>query len=341
MKDVQLISVIVTAYNVEEYIENCLHSVINQSYTDLEIIVVDDGSTDNTATCIKELCKEDNRITYIYQKNAGVSVARNVGIIAAKGSFVMFVDGDDCLESSIVEKLYAHIEDKTDIVACCCVGFDADNSYVEHFFDKSYIMETVNEKEKLYLQLMKTESQQPQNQKIFTAIGVPWGKLYRKQLLEDNDLKFNPNLRRMQDNVFNMYAFQCARQIKYIDEPLYRYRIDHIVGYTKRYNPDAYYNVLSERTNFMNTYIDYQTENLYVAYVNECADYYMASVKNICMTNSMKLAYSKINELNQKSIYKDVIISNTNVVSKKLKLTLKLERVRMIAVLYLYFKIRK
>lgn len=341
MKDAKLISVIVTAYNVEKYIENCLHSVMNQSYTDLEIIVVDDGSTDNTATIVRNFCKEDNRITYIHQKNAGVSVARNVGVIAAAGSFVMFVDGDDCLEGSIIEKLYAHIEDKTDIVACCCVGFDADNSYVEHFFDKSYTMETVNEKEKLYLQLMKTESQQPKKQKIFTAIGVPWGKLYRKQLLDDNDLKFNPNLRRMQDNVFNMYAFRCARQIKYVDEPLYRYRIDHIVCCAKKYGSNIYYNVLEERTNFINTYVDYQTDSLYKAYVNECSDYYMTSVKNICMTNPLKLVPSEIEKLNQKKIYRDILLNNENVGGGKLRLTLMLERIQMIAVLYFYFKIKK
>lgn len=341
MKGAQLISVIVTAYNVEKYIENCLHSVMHQSYTNLEIIVVDDGSADNTATIIKELCKEDNRITYIYQKNAGVSVARNVGITAAEGSFVMMVDGDDYLEGTIVEKLYAHIEDKTDIVACCCVGFDVDNSYVEHFFDKSYTMETVNEKEKLYLQLMKTESQQPKNQKIFTAIGVPWGKLYRKQLLDNNDLKFNPNLHRMQDNVFNMYAFQCARQIKYIDEPLYRYRIDHIVCYTKKYGPNIYYNVLEERTNFIKTYIDYQTDNFYKAYVNECSDYYMTSVKNICITNPLKLVPSEIEKLNQKKIYRDVLLNNGKAGGRKLWLTLMFERIPMIAVLYFYFKMQK
>ena len=92
-----LISVIVPCFNAEKYIERCLDSILKQTYRNIEVIVVDDGSTDDSAARIKEISKLDNRVKYVYQKNAGVSAARNRGLDEAKGDKITFVDSDDTI----------------------------------------------------------------------------------------------------------------------------------------------------------------------------------------------------------------------------------------------------
>ena len=101
-----LVSIIIPIYNLENYIEYCLNSVVNQTYKELEILCVDDGSTDKSAEIIKRFASSDSRIKYFYQDNAGVSAARNKGLDEATGEYVMFVDGDDYIHSQMVERFY-------------------------------------------------------------------------------------------------------------------------------------------------------------------------------------------------------------------------------------------
>ncbi len=100
------VSVIVPVYNVEKYLEECIESLINQTLTDIEIICINDGSTDNSLKILEELQKKDNRIKIINQKNSGVSSARNNGIENATGEYIGFVDSDDWIDSDYYEKLY-------------------------------------------------------------------------------------------------------------------------------------------------------------------------------------------------------------------------------------------
>lgn len=100
-----LVSVIIPVYNLEEYIEHCIRSILNQTYKNVEVICVDDGSMDSSAEVISGLCKTDERIRYIYQENAGVSAARNKGLEAAEGEYIIFIDGDDYMHNQAVEIL--------------------------------------------------------------------------------------------------------------------------------------------------------------------------------------------------------------------------------------------
>lgn len=101
-----LVSIIIPVYNLENYIENCLNSIVNQTYRELEILCIDDGSTDKSAEIIKSFAASDSRVKYFYHDNAGVSVARNHGLEIASGDYIMFVDGDDYLHYQAVELLY-------------------------------------------------------------------------------------------------------------------------------------------------------------------------------------------------------------------------------------------
>ena len=114
-----LISVIVPIYNVEKYINRCIDSIIEQTYTNLEIILVDDGSTDNSGSICDEYAKKDNRIKVIHKENGGVSSARNVGLDTAIGQYITFVDSDDYIEKKYCEILLKTLKkQKADCVAC-------------------------------------------------------------------------------------------------------------------------------------------------------------------------------------------------------------------------------
>ena len=108
----KLVSIIIPVYNLENYIENCLNSIISQTYRNLEILVIDDGSTDRSGEIIKAMAENDTRIVYIRQNNAGVSAARNNGLDRAKGDYIMFADGDDYMHYQAVEILLKTIEEK-------------------------------------------------------------------------------------------------------------------------------------------------------------------------------------------------------------------------------------
>ena len=110
------ISIIVPVFNSEKTIERCLTSLINQSYFDIEIIVVDDGSTDRTARLIEKIAEKTSLVKYFYQENSGVSAARNLGISKSNGEYIMFVDSDDCLERNACELLISEYDVDIDFV---------------------------------------------------------------------------------------------------------------------------------------------------------------------------------------------------------------------------------
>jgi glycosyltransferase involved in cell wall biosynthesis len=115
----ELISVIIPIYNLELYIDSCLESVVNQTYKNIEIIIVNDGSSDNSEKIIRKWCEKDSRIKLINQENSGVSVARNTALDSASGKYITFVDGDDWLAPNCISKLYKSLKDESsDIVKC-------------------------------------------------------------------------------------------------------------------------------------------------------------------------------------------------------------------------------
>lgn len=114
-----LISVIVPVYNVELYLEQCLNSIINQTYKNLEIILVNDGSTDNSGVICDLYANIDNRIIVIHKDNGGVSSARNAGLNVAKGNFIGFVDPDDWIADDMYEKLYLNIQNFNANISVC------------------------------------------------------------------------------------------------------------------------------------------------------------------------------------------------------------------------------
>lgn len=170
-----LISIIIPVYNVEKYLPRCLNSVINQTYENIEIIVVDDGSTDHSGQICDEYAEKDRRIEVIHKKNEGLSVARNEGIINASGKYLSFVDSDDYIALDYINYLFdLLIMAKADISICGYRKFYGNN--VKHKEKKSKLI--ISNREKALFDLLY------QREKLSPA----WGKLFRKELF--NHIKF-------------------------------------------------------------------------------------------------------------------------------------------------------
>ena len=113
-----MISVIIPVYNVENYLEECLKSVQNQTYTNIEVLLVNDGSTDNSKQICERYCQEDSRFLLINQENQGLSAARNKGVEISTGEYIVFVDSDDSIKTNYLEKLMQYMAEDVDIVEC-------------------------------------------------------------------------------------------------------------------------------------------------------------------------------------------------------------------------------
>lgn len=203
------ISVIVPVYNVQEYLVRCVKSIQNQTFGDMEIVLVDDGSTDLSGYMCDEMARYDGRIKVIHKKNGGLSDARNAGIDIARGEYFFFVDSDDWIDDDTLEVLYRiAIDEHADIVEC---------SYRNIFMD--YVEdETANTGEMII------------GDSIFALKGqiawkyfksVAWNKLYHKKIFSDG--KRYPVGKYHEDEFFTHKAFCAAERLVYIDLAKYNY----------------------------------------------------------------------------------------------------------------------
>ena len=169
-----LVSVIIPAYNVEQYLVRCVDSILNQCYRNLEIIIVDDGSTDNTLAVAKVLEKKDKRIKLIHQDNKGLSEARNTGIMSATGEFIGFVDADDYIEKGMINGLLKNIKETNADVSCGRAFIHSRNGIVRHPNNNPKEVQVIIDKEKLIDSYLNG-----------TITMAAWDKLYRKSALDN------------------------------------------------------------------------------------------------------------------------------------------------------------
>lgn len=214
-----LISVIVPIYKVEEYLDRCITSIVNQTYKNLEIILVDDGSPDQCPQICDEWKEKDDRIIVIHKGNGGLSDARNAGLDIANGDYIGFVDSDDWISLDMYEKLlYVITEEKSDIVQCEFIKVD--ETYFESSNDTNYSVQSFDVHDAL-LSLIK---ENPLKQ-------VVWNKLYKKAIF--NSLRFEVG-KLNEDDFFTYQAFSKCQKITSINKVCYYYlvRDSSIMGQT-------------------------------------------------------------------------------------------------------------
>lgn len=215
------ISIIVPVYNVVDYVDRCIESIINQSMSEYELIIIDDGSDDGSREKCKEWAQRDSRIILIEQSNQGVSAARNRGITISQGEFIVFVDGDDYLDKTFLNEMMKCFGEypQTEIVAC---GYKYDNGgkISDYGFFKFDKVLTSSDRDELICRAIGVYDEKIDRK---THIGVPWAKIYRRSFIEKNSIRFDMDMPRMQDLIFNIRCFKNINFVRYIDKPLYYY----------------------------------------------------------------------------------------------------------------------
>ena len=213
-----LLSVVMATYNGQEFLGETLDSILGQTFTDFELVIVDDGSTDGTPALLAEYAQRDGRIRVLPQENQGVSAARNAGMDAARGTYVQFFDDDDWLEPTAYEKLVGQLEqDGADL--CVCGGFNFDMSMGETRPTAGYLSMNCVPEERPF-----TPEQAGARLFNFTNAFV-FNKVYRLEALRDAQLRFRP-LARGEDLVFVTESLPCINSITVVDERLVTYRLN-------------------------------------------------------------------------------------------------------------------
>ena len=223
MKSDELVSIIVPIYNTERYLAECLESIRKQTYTDIECILVNDGSTDASKKICKRFCELDSRFQLIDKNNEGVSKARNVGIEKATGKYIQFTDSDDILDICMIEKLVKKIkEDQTECVICGITSFaGAKSTVINHWHEKERVLLKSD-----FVKSIKKWTVNP-------YIGGPYNKLFVKDVIKAHSLLYELNQSYGEDIVFNFSYFEKIEKISIISDELYFYRRSNQNSLTK------------------------------------------------------------------------------------------------------------
>lgn len=232
--DDELISIIVPVYNTEKYIERCIDSIINQTYSNIEIILIDDGTLDKSGEICDLYVNKDKRIRVIHKKNGGLADARNEGIENAKGKYLAFIDSDDYIKNTMIEVLYKNlVKNNADISICDFVQVDENNQMKYNNYSRKEFNMADNSK----FENLRNE--------YYLVTTVQWNKLFRAEIFKN--IRY-PKGKVNEDEFVVANELYNAKKISYILEPLYYYfqrtdsimhtlgihRLDFIEGLEKR-----------------------------------------------------------------------------------------------------------
>lgn len=226
-----LVSIIVPAYNVENYIASSIKSVLNQTYKNFELIIVIDGSKDNSEAIAREFEKADSRVKVYTKSNGGISDARNYGLNIATGDFIYFLDSDDWIEPSLLEEnLKIIIQDNLDFIV---FGFYQDK---------------VDAQEKIIKQAQHIPEQAIWNNGdainvtpyMLNLLGYVWNKIYRKAYLDKHEIKFVNNVSFLEDMIFNAKVYQYSQKIVFNQMPYVHYMQRPVTTLTKKFHKQSF-----------------------------------------------------------------------------------------------------
>lgn len=217
------ISIIIPVYNVEKYLEQCLKSVINQTFKDIEIICINDGSTDNSLEILEAFQKQDERIKIINKQNEGQGIARNEGLKIAKGEYISFIDPDDWVEQGMYEFLYnKFLETNAQIIRFNYRSFDEEKQISDkpHNFRKEQARHF-----KFNIQDNSIYNWKNVENLNFEKVELQvWNRIFSNKFIKENNLHFAP-FKHSEDNIFTISALFLADKILYVEKVFYNYRV--------------------------------------------------------------------------------------------------------------------
>lgn len=241
MNNNPLISVIIPVYNVEKYLSQCLDSVINQTYPNLEVICINDESTDGSLDILNRFAKYDHRIQVIEKQNEGVSCARNVGLQSAHGEYIMFVDADDWMEMDTCEKaLVAMLDNEADIIMWSYVSEYGTSKSPKTIFSDNCVFEKQEILNRLHRRFIGIVGEEMKHPELADAICPVWGKLYKRSLIVQSGATFIDlaEIGTYEDGMFNLETFFYANKVVYLNRCLYHYRRSNTTSVTSAYREE-------------------------------------------------------------------------------------------------------
>jgi len=306
------VSVIMPVYNSEKYLNECIDSVLNQDYQDIEIIIVNDGSTDSSDDIIKAYLNKDNRIVYVEQVNSGVSTARNKALEKVSGSYIMFLDSDDTYEKNMISTMVRSLKNN-DIVVC---------GYNENYTNKCV-------KKKLNSININTEMM---TQEILSgnACGYLWNKIFRTDIVKKNKINFDVNIHMCEDMLFVFEYLKHCKKIKLLSDCLYNYRMRKTSAVWQRNS--KYYTIFNSYKKIEKIIISFNIKPDYL-YYKVLFSYGMLSKKE-------RRKFKKEKIFDVKAI-NDIILKSDNInKSQKVKLFV-IIHFRFIYLFYIQLKVMK
>ena len=263
------ISIIIPIYNSEDFLDRCIHSILNQTEKDIEIILVNDGSKDKSSAICDEYAQKDSRIKVIHQENQGVSVARNNALSIANGDFVGFVDSDDYIHPQMFEKLLKTAnETQADIVMC----------------DTLTVYDNKKTKDDTITQLSQNITLKKQNispKLLLELAGSACRCIYRNTLITTENIQFPQGIKFSEDRIFNIYSFGFAQKIAYIKKPFY-YRYVNLKSAVHRFHSDYFeaYKMAKIETEKALKFAWNDDENYQKAYLSQFITGAIAAINN-------------------------------------------------------------
>ncbi len=295
-----LISIIVPVYKVENVLNNCVQSILNQTFRDFELILVDDGSPDNSGKICDEYSNIDNRVRVIHKENGGVSSARNIGIQVAIGKFICFVDSDDEVDVNYLKLLIDLYENNVELAICGFNWFkngDVINKSVfsNNDFDllsRDYVMEIQSK----------------------VLVSSPWCKLYLSDIIKKNCIFFQNDLSLGEDLLFNFRYLNYVSNIAIVNQPLYHYMVDNGQSLLRKYRKDLFetnkkinnelfniinkWNLPEEQMNYFynKVYFDYENSMLnIISKSNDCSFFYKLKMnREIIKSKEFKMILNRV-----------------------------------------------
>lgn len=264
------LSIIIPVYNTGTELIRCIKSILDQSIKDIELIIVDDGSTDESPQICDEFAKQYSRVKVIHKVNEGVSVARNTGIQAAEGEYIGFVDSDDWIDSNMYEELYKlAIGNAADIVMC-----DATTKY-DAMPDEADTIDVIQNDITVF------DKKQIKPELLLVMAGAAWRCIYRSAILRNNNILFPHGIKLAEDRIFNILAFGNMNKLVYTKKSYYN-RYVRKGSAVNRYYADMLDVILMARAGVMNA-LDtaWNSDKAYKnMYEHQILDHSMAAINN-------------------------------------------------------------
>lgn len=246
------VSVIVPIYNMEVFLPQCFYSIAEQSYRELEIILVDDGSSDGSAAMCDAFAEADERVVVIHKPNGGLTSARKAGLNAVSGEYVLFADSDDWMDPDLVLHLVrAAQRDNADCVLCSYIKEFKHGSAENYLFSEDFSYEAEDSEKRIHQSLIGPDAEGMRHPERIDNLSTTWGKLYTRETALRGFLVNEREVGYTEDTLFNIYALDGCERISYVHKCLYHYR-----KYNAKSLTAGYRTMLAEKYNVHYNYIE-------------------------------------------------------------------------------------